>query len=177
MTPSFRLRASVATWALIATAFMSLAAGGFLVAIYIVLMMVGLGNMGETTRKPYASPETAAELVRVVAALTSAMVIAVVFLTTALAIRVKRRSAAAAEVISASCVTSATLVAAAAVFPLIRSATLRDSTLVVVVSAIIVWCAALAGTVPKASRLWTVVSAVVLTTMIALAYAFAERIR
>jgi hypothetical protein len=176
VSPLLRSRVFVATWAAIAAGGISFALGAFWMAVFAVMVMVAFGSIGMRDTTAAAVPFPYQPMIGAGAAVSSAVAMVVVYVATAVAIR-RRSPPADAPAMSAACVTSATVLAMAAASPLFTSAMLYRVTSVTVACAMGVWCAALAGTVPRASRGWTVIFAIVFAAMICGSYVIAVKIR
>jgi hypothetical protein len=173
VSPLLRARAFVATWALIAAWGISFAMGAFWKAAFVVMGIVAMGvhdPAATAARLPYQP------IIGFGVAVSSALAMVVVYLASAVAVKLSVRPGDASAM-SAACVASATVLATAAALPVIEHAAVYRVTLVTVAYAFGVWCAAFAGTVPTASRSWTFVFAVVFATLTCAAYVTTAKLR
>jgi hypothetical protein len=172
--PRLRARAFVATWALIAAWGISLAIGAFWAAAFAIMGIAAMG-MPHTTA-PAATP-LYQPFIGFGVAVASAVAMVVVYLASAVAIKLSVRPRDDTSAMSAACVAAATVLATAASLPAIERAAFYRVTWITIAYAIGVWCAAFAGTLPRSSRRWTVVFVIVFVLMTCLAYVTTVKFR
>ena len=140
-----------------------------------VLVMAAFGASG--SGPPQFTEEDVTKGSGILGGLSAGAATLLVFVVTLTAIRIKSFRNPEAHRMSASCVTASTMLATTAMLLLMWLADGQYARLIMLGGAIVIWCAALAGTVPTATYAWTAVLGAVSIGTISVASAMAKTIR